>query len=64
MIIRMDVFETDPLSADHPLRNLPHVVATPHLGYVADSNYQAYFSQAVENIAAWLDNKPLRSLLK
>jgi hypothetical protein len=30
-----------------------------HLGQVTD---KIYFTQALENIAAWLDNKPWRSL--
>jgi D-3-phosphoglycerate dehydrogenase len=28
----IDVFETEPLPADHPFRSLPNVVLTPHLG--------------------------------
>lgn len=59
----IDVFEQEPLPADHPLRQLPTVLATPHLGYVADSNYRTYFTQAVEDIQGWVTGAPLRSLL-
>ncbi|MDC6641865.1 hypothetical protein OEZ79_27270, partial [Leclercia adecarboxylata] len=38
------------------------VLATPHLGYVTERNYRAYFGQAVENIAAWLQLTPPRTL--
>lgn len=30
--VLLDVFATEPLAADHPLRKAPHVLLTPHLG--------------------------------
>ncbi len=56
----LDVFETEPLPREHPLRSLDNVVITPHLGYVSQQNYSAYFAGMVEDIRGWLDGKPVR----
>lgn len=58
----IDVFEQEPVAADDEYRQLPNLLATPHLGYVTDSNYQRYFPEALENIIGWLNNQPLRQL--
>jgi phosphoglycerate dehydrogenase-like enzyme len=58
----LDVFDREPLPADDPLRTLPNVLATPHLGYVAADNYRRFFGEAVEDIAAFLAGAPVRVL--
>ncbi|CAM5371035.1 D-2-hydroxyacid dehydrogenase family protein [Streptomyces griseorubiginosus] len=58
----VDVFDTEPLPADHPLRTAPRLLATPHLGYVTQANYATYYGQAVENIEAYLAGSPVRRL--
>jgi phosphoglycerate dehydrogenase-like enzyme len=58
----LDVFDREPLPADHVLRTLPNVLATPHLGYVARDNYATYFREAVEDIAAFVAGAPVRVL--
>jgi phosphoglycerate dehydrogenase-like enzyme len=56
----LDVFDIEPLPADHPLRKMDNVVLTPHLGYVATQNYRAYFAGVVDDIRTFLDGKPVR----
>lgn len=58
----VDVFETEPLPADHPMRTAPNLLATPHLGYVTADNYAVFFRDAVEDIAAFLAGAPVRRI--
>ena len=55
-----DVYDREPLPADHKLRRAPRVLLTPHVGYVTEENYRASYPQIVENVAAFLDGKPIR----
>jgi len=58
----LDVYGTEPLPADHPLRKLENVTLSPHLGYVSEDVYRTFWGDCVENIEAWLDGKPVRLL--
>jgi phosphoglycerate dehydrogenase-like enzyme len=56
----LDVFDQEPLPADHPLRQMENVVLTPHLGYVTAENYRVFYGDAVEDIRAFLAGNPIR----
>jgi len=58
----LDVFDIEPLPTDHPFRSLDTVLATPHIGYVTEDTYKIFYQDTVENLAAWLDGKPIRLL--
>ena len=58
----LDVYDTEPLPLSHPLRTLPNVVLTPHLGYVTGETYQIFYGEAVEDIAAFTAGAPVRVL--
>ena len=58
----LDVYETEPLPRDHPLRTLRNTLLLPHIGYVTDGMYRNYWPQTVENVAAYLDGNPIRPI--
>jgi len=51
----LDVYDMEPLPADHPYRRVDHLLATPHIGYVSRGLYERFYRDTVANIIAWLD---------
>ncbi|MGC6371846.1 D-2-hydroxyacid dehydrogenase family protein [Pseudomonas sp. K2I15] len=58
----LDVYAQEPLPAGHPFRQLPNVLATPHVGYVSEQNYRQFYEQMIEDIQAWAKGVPVRPL--
>ncbi|PZW42155.1 lactate dehydrogenase-like 2-hydroxyacid dehydrogenase [Humitalea rosea] len=58
----LDVFDIEPLPSDHPILSAPNTVLTPHLGYVTQENYSAYYKGGVEVVEAYLAGSPIRLL--
>jgi D-3-phosphoglycerate dehydrogenase len=54
----VDVFETEPPLAGHPLLRLENAVCTPHIGYVERESYELYFSSAFDNVLQYLAGSP------
>jgi phosphoglycerate dehydrogenase-like enzyme len=53
----IDVFDEEPLPPDHPFRKLPHLLATPHIGYVSRGLYERFYQDTVKNILHWLEGQ-------
>ena len=59
----LDVFDTEPLPADDPLRSLPNVILTPHIGYVTTETMRVFYGGILESLEAFLIGEPIRMLL-
>ncbi len=55
----LDVYDEEPLPANFPLRSLPNVTLTPHLGFVTQPVFTSFAKGVVECLEAWLDGRPL-----
>jgi phosphoglycerate dehydrogenase-like enzyme len=53
----MDVFDVEPLPQQHPFRSLKNVLATGHVGFVAEDLYRTFYGDAAASIANWLDGQ-------
>jgi phosphoglycerate dehydrogenase-like enzyme len=58
----LDVYDVEPLPAEHWLRNEPRVLLSPHMGYVSRRNYELFYGDAAEDIAAFGAGAPIRTL--
>jgi phosphoglycerate dehydrogenase-like enzyme len=60
LLAGLDVFDQEPLPVDHPLRQAPNVILTPHLGYSTAAAFQQFYGESLENIEAFLAGSPIR----
>ena len=52
----IDVFDHEPLAADHPFRRSPKLLVTPHIGFVSRDLYRRFYEDTINNIVQWLES--------
>ena len=56
----IDVFEPEPLPADHPFRDLDNVFLSPHVSGHAVENRMRLVEEIARDVQRYFDNQPLR----
>ena len=56
----LDTLDVEPLPKDHPLLKLSNTVITPHVGYVTEEGYRAFYGGVVEDIRAFSSGEAVR----
>lgn len=62
--VGLDVYETEPLPQDHPLRRIENAILMPHHGYVVEQNYRNFYEAAVNNILAWRNGEIINEVTR
>lgn len=57
--VGLDVYDIEPLPMDHPLRRFDNAILMSHRGYATVEVMSERYEQALNNILAYLDDKPL-----
>jgi D-3-phosphoglycerate dehydrogenase len=57
--VALDVFEEEPLPADHPLRSNPMAIITPHMAYYSNESEADLVRHVAEEVARALRGEPL-----
>ncbi len=58
----LDVYDIEPLPKDHPLLALDNVLLSPHLGYSTETMLRQFYVDSLDNLQAWIDEKPINVL--
>ncbi|MCX6432581.1 MAG: D-2-hydroxyacid dehydrogenase family protein [Actinobacteria bacterium] len=58
----LDVFDTEPLPTDHPLRTTPRLLLTPHAGYLTRETLDGWYADVIDDLLAYLAGSPIRIL--
>jgi phosphoglycerate dehydrogenase-like enzyme len=61
--VALDVYETEPLPRDHPLRGLPNVTLLPHLGGPTRDRRRDSGALALKNLRCFLRGEPLEAVV-
>lgn len=59
----LDVFETEPLPADHPLWNFPNVIITPHTAGYSTAIATRHLATLVANVRRFARGEPLENVV-
>ena len=59
----IDVFDTEPIATDNdPLATHPNLVATPHIGFVTEDEFEIQFADIFDQVVAWRDGAPIHMI--
>lgn len=50
----LDVFDVEPLPADHPYRAIDNLLLTPHIGYAARELYAKFYGGVAASVLEWI----------
>ena len=56
----LDTFDVEPLPRNHPFLQLDNTIIAPHLGYVTEVGYRAFYAGAIEDVRAYAAGEPVR----
>ena len=59
----LDVFETEPLPADHPLWKMDNVLITPHVAGTSPRIAERHLATLLDNVRRFVANEPLLNVV-
>jgi phosphoglycerate dehydrogenase-like enzyme len=59
----IDVYDHEPVPATDPLRNMPNLLMTPHIGYVTRETMDIFYGETLDAVEAMIAGTPIRELM-